>query len=97
MQRCRGIGPPSSIPSSGLCFCWPPTTLSDYVVIQLLQHSLGLTRPTYTHHLAGFARHDLDNCPQFQGLADYPPYTKCTDNGRVEPGSIGKGLMPHAL
>ena len=46
-----------------------------------------------THHLAGFARHDLDNCPQFRGLANYPPYAKCTDRRRVEPGSIGKGLM----
>jgi len=46
-----------------------------------------------THHLAVLARHDLDNCPQFRGLDNYPPYAKCTDNGRVEPGSIGKGLM----
>jgi len=29
VSRCRGIGPPSSIPSSGLCFCWPPTTSSS--------------------------------------------------------------------
>ena len=28
VSRCRGIGPPSGIPSSGLCFCWPPTTSS---------------------------------------------------------------------
>jgi len=31
VSRCRGIGPPSGIPSSGLCFCWLPI----YVVIQL--------------------------------------------------------------
>jgi len=30
VSRCRGIGPPSGIPSSGLCFCWP----TDYVVVQ---------------------------------------------------------------
>jgi len=29
VSRCRGIGPPSGIPSSGLCFCWPPTTSSS--------------------------------------------------------------------
>jgi len=31
VSRCRGIGPPSGIPSSGLCFCWLPI----FVVIQL--------------------------------------------------------------
>ena len=31
VSRCRGIGPPSVIPSSGLCFCWLPI----FVVIQL--------------------------------------------------------------
>jgi len=31
VSRCRGIGPPSGIPSSGLCFCWLPIC----VVIQL--------------------------------------------------------------
>jgi len=31
VSRCRGIGPPSGISSSGLCFCWLPI----YVVIQL--------------------------------------------------------------
>jgi len=31
VSRCRGIGPPSGIPSPGLCFCWPPTTLSSNV------------------------------------------------------------------
>jgi len=30
VSRCRGIGPPSGIPSSGLCFCWLPI----FVVIQ---------------------------------------------------------------
>jgi len=35
ISRCRGIGPPSGIPSSGLCFCWLPID----VVIQLLQRS----------------------------------------------------------
>ena len=29
VSRCRGLGPPSGIPSSGLCFCWPPTTSSS--------------------------------------------------------------------
>jgi len=46
-----------------------------------------------THYLAVVARHDLENCPQFRGLSNYSPYAKCTDSGRVEPGSIGKGLM----
>ena len=31
VSRCRDIGPPSGIPSSGLCFCWLPIC----VVIQL--------------------------------------------------------------
>jgi len=31
VSRCKGIGPPSGIPSSGLCFCWLPI----FVVIQL--------------------------------------------------------------
>jgi len=26
VSRCRGIGPPSGIPSSGLCFCWLPNS-----------------------------------------------------------------------
>jgi len=41
VSRCRGIGPPSGIPSSGLCFGWLPI----YVVIQL---HLGNTPPRYT-------------------------------------------------
>jgi len=31
VSRCRGIGPPSGNPSSGLCFCWPPTTSSSNI------------------------------------------------------------------
>jgi len=31
-SRCRGIGPPSGIPSPRLCFCWLPTT-SSYCLI----------------------------------------------------------------
>ena len=50
--RCRGIGPPSGIPSPGHWFRWPPI----YIVIQLLQRSasprarlrsnLGQSQPT---------------------------------------------------
>ena len=42
VSRCRGIGPPSGIPSSGLCFCWLPI----FVVVQL-QTSWEYPSPLY--------------------------------------------------
>jgi len=45
VPRCSGIGPPSGIPYSGLCFCWLPI----YVVIQLsIYRRLGSTPPRST-------------------------------------------------
>jgi len=43
VSRCRGIGPPSGFPSSGLCFCWPPTTSSSNACSTRPRRDLDLT------------------------------------------------------
>jgi len=54
VSRCRGIGPPSGIPSSGLCFCWPPTTSSSDGLFTSLSHSsLAQTKARWSWTVAG--------------------------------------------
>ena len=53
VSRCRGIGPPSGIPSSGLPFYWPPTTSSANAVFlacfyKSIYRHLGNTPPRST-------------------------------------------------